>query len=526
MKAWALFLMLLLSCLSPRAEEAGQAAASATSEVVALPPLLVEESREDQHWLYATCDQVEALSLCPSGFTKDFVQQMALLERLLTLVLPRELQWNRSKPLRLLLYSKSGKDGLSNRFVSSQSRVPMMPNLRIDDFDGSVMCTIVNTELIGDNLALRYERGYVTTQMLRRMPTLPQWYVEGVLQLFSSLHFSKEFGFFQAHMHGSLDPMKWTHKEARRTIGSVVDWPRQLIPIKELLEAADWPVDESPDSQKFRSLIGIQSALLVRWGLEDQPTTRRERFTYYVARASAEPRNEALLRECLGLTYAQLRDELSDYLPRAVTKELELPVGSLGEFGEASVRPAAPNEIYRIKGEWERLACRKVKAEASEQVKSHVELYLKQARRTFSQATALEKKDGLLLQSAGLFELEFGDEDIGRGLLEEALVAGPSLAPRAAFELAQLRLISARRAAGEGVPIGRVEAGRIRVLLRMADGQEPALPEVYALWAQLCLYEGKAAAGEDLAVLEQALARFPRLRALAVLIEQAKTGVP
>jgi tetratricopeptide (TPR) repeat protein len=119
-----------------------------------------------------------------------------------------------------------------------------------------------------------------------------------------------------------------------------------------------------------------------------------------------------------------------------------------------------------------------------------------------------------LLALCGQLELDAGNNDRAQYYLEQALKLG-TLPPRAAFDLALLRMneLSYQEGGRTKLPPDRVE--ELKVLFRMAHEQKPPLFHVYELWTAVCASTG-VVTQEDLKALEFGAQHFPQRKKLVL----------
>lgn len=279
------------------------------------------------------------------------------------------------------------------------------------------------------------------------------------------------------------------------------DYPRAFLPLHELLawHRGRVPPEDSPAHKIWRS----QSALLIRWSLDGDPA-RRAALWRFVARSAVEHVNEALLRDCLGLDYAGLRDRLSDYLPTAVTTPIRIRAGKMPPLPKLRLRDATPIEVARIKGDWERLVVSNVKLRHPE----YLERYQEQAERTFDEPRVRDSTDPQLLAVKGLYHCELGDDAAALPLLEAAAQAR-IVRPRVYIELARLRFAAARAALPPDARLSPADANRVLAPLALGRAQYPVLVETYLLPAEVWIHSRAALNSQNARLIEEGLGLFP-----------------
>ena len=205
----------------------------------------------------------------------------------------------------------------------------------------------------------------------------------------------------------------------------------------------------------------------------------REALWKFAARATEGPVSEDIFEAIFGFGFSELRDRLSDYLPKAVEQTARVAPGRLPPLPEIEIERATPNQIARVRGEWERLAIGHVQRRLP-QVR---EPYIVQARRTLRRAFEAGDRDPRLLATIGLCEIDAGNEAGAREFLEPA-VALRVVRPRAYYELARLRFAELRRGVPETNVFSFTELAPIIEPLRSALMQSPPLAEVHTMLAE------------------------------------------
>ena len=137
------------------------------------------------------------------------------------------------------------------------------------------------------------------------------------------------------------------------------------------------------------------------------------------------------------------------------------------------VERATPNEIARVRVEWERLAIGHVQR----RLPRVREPYIAQARRTLRRAYNAGDRDPRLLATMGLCEIDADNPGEARQYLEPA-IAGGVVRPRAYYELARLRFAELRRGAPETKIFSFTELAPVIDPLRRAVTQATQLEEV------------------------------------------------
>lgn len=492
---------------------------------VALPPFLVEEAQKGPPWRYAAPPGYEVLSRCSDSVTRRVVASHQRLHQLLAEVLPPSLQFQCTVPRTLIVYDEELQPAASREVILRllrqdalapaedlpapsfgrggfrpavpARRMSFLPNLRLWDRDAMAVFMIVRRDDF-DAERLSLTQDYVSFLVKNRLPALPPWFVAGFLTLYGQMHNEGE--------RLTLDELEWI--SAAHTAALKKD-PKTAPPIQPLADFFALRLPEPGEPPAFEPLKAwaAQAALFVRWGLEADEGAHRAALWRFTERAAVHGASEELFTECFGVGYAAAHEKLAAYLPVAVRRSVvfRIPRGA-PRPAPLVLRNANDTEIARLKGDWERLEVPYVK-----KIEPRLaEKYLEQARRTFRRAHDRGDRDPRLLAVMGLCEADAGDDAAARELLEAAAMVGP-LRPRANYELARLRLAAARAApAGPGPLIDSEQVAEILKPLFAARADEPPLPEVYELIADVWAVAATKATRGHLGVLDEGVRLFPR----------------
>lgn len=500
------------------------AGAAESKPLVTLPPFVVEEAAQPLPWRYTEVAGVEVLSCCPDPLTRRLVANHFRLHALLGELLPAALQLKLSGPNTLLFVDSARQPPTSQEVVAHMAlsavdqqaldnvavpiddgrlrrrapppRYTFLPNLRLWDRDAQALFAIVKeSEFDANRVALSSE--YVSYILRNRLPALPPWFVSGILSLHARAAFSEDAL--------TLEPVDWLSEGGSAALRGGPTANRALLPLADFFAGELAAADPAPG--EGLSLWQAQAALFVRWGLAGRGSPRRTALWKFAERAALEPVTENLFRECFGLDYATARQQLTLYLPEAMREKLVLRPGQRPRAPDYALRAATEVEIARLKGDWERLEIGFVKA----QFPALTAKYVDQARRTLRRAYDRGSRDPALLTAMGLGEVDAGDDAAARELLEDAATRTKTLRPRAAYELARLRLAALDTAStGGGRRLTPAQANPVLTLLFATREQQPPLPEVYTLIAEVWAASAEPPTRDQLAVLEQGVRLFPR----------------
>lgn len=496
----------------------------AEAKVVALPPFLVEEKANALPWRYADVAGVEVLSSCSERLTRDLIANHHRLHTLLGELLPPELQLKTTEKQTLLFVDSSHQPATSQEVVAQLAltsaeqdrladpavplddgrlrrrppppRYTFLPNLRLWDRDsGALFAVVSEKEFDAKRVALAPD--HVAYLLQNRLPALPAWFVSGVLTLQARAEFTADAL--------AIERIDWPGASGAAALKRGAEARRAVLPLAEFF-AGDLAAGDA-GSDEALSLWQAQAALLVHWGLAGRGAPRRAALWQFVARAATEPVTAALFQECFGLDFAKAQEQLTAHLAEATREKLVLRPPQRPRLPDYALRPATDTEIARLKGDWERLEIGYVKAHFP----TLAPKYIEQARRTLRRAHERGSRDPRLLAVMGLCEVDAGNDSAAREFLEAAAAASKTLRPRAWFELARLRLAALKATrSGAELRLGPEQINEVLAPLAAAREQEPPLPEVYELIAEVWAASAQPPTRAQLALLEEGVRLFPR----------------
>lgn len=454
-------------------------AIAAGAGVVELPPMMVEESVSGVPWLYVKAGGTEFLSRCSASTTRNLVEAWLDRMQLMRVLLPDEFLAHMDVPAVFVIYGQDLKQTVSAEIqrelqavrggeASSGDRVNIAPNMRLVDRDLHASIAYIDESQF-DAAALSIAPNHVRYLLRGRVPEPPGWLVEGVERVWQRTDFILD--------PITLAPLVWLNPTESEALAADPTRPRALLPASELFELDALRAAETPHRRRVEARASTQE-LFVRWALVSGEATRAALWKF-AARAAEGPVSEEMFEDAFGFGYAELRDRLSDFLPRAVRAPARIRPGPRPPLPRIEVEAATPNEVARVRGEWERLAIGYVRRRLPEAR----EPYVAQARRTLRRAYDAGDRDPRLLATMGLCEIDAGDEAAARRYLEAA-VAGGVARPRAYHELARLRYEELRREAAESRQFSFLELAPVFDVLRRGLAQAPPLPESYTLLAE------------------------------------------
>lgn len=492
----ALFLSFALGVIPARAAEPAP---------VELPPMLVEETKETQRWLYVRDSGTEYLSRCSAATTRRYVEAWQRQHQLLRELVPEQFLARMDAPAVMVLCPQDAKQPVSEEIqrmlrTEGGTRHGFAPNMRLNDYDTHATFVYID-EARFDDSTLIVAPSHLHLLLERRLPILPAWFTEGIERTYPDADFVRA--------PVTLGPLVWADRWTTAELRRDREGARALMPAGEFFAPDALRGEANRHPKRIETMLS-QVVLFFRWAVDSGRPTR-EALWRFAARAAEEPVTEEMFESCFGFGFSELRDRLSDYLGRAVQEAPRIDFGKLPALPRVEVRPATPNEIARLRGEWERLAIGHVQRLVP-QVR---ELYVEQARRTLRRAFERGDRDPRLLATMALCEIDAGNDDGAREFLEPAVAAGV-VRPRAYFELARLRSLALRR----NQPLNRLftyaELATIFDPLRQVMRQSPAIPQAHMLFAESWVRCSGAPAAEDWAILAQGARLFARWPSVSV----------
>jgi hypothetical protein len=511
--AWALPPALSLSL---RAADAS----AAMGAPVELPPMMVEESVSSVPWLHVNVGGAEFLSRCSASTTRQFVEAWLTKMRLVRVLVPEEFLARMDVPAVVVLYAQdlqhsvsaeiqrelqAGNDGTPGGEYPRENRVNIAPNMRLSDRDMHASIVYID-ETLFDGSTLSIAPGHVRYLLKGRVPELPPWLVDGVERAWRGADFVAE--------PITLAPLVWNNRAESEALAGDATRPRALLPANELFASDVVRVAENHHPRHVATRASTQE-LFFRWAITSGRAMRAALWKFG-ARAAEGPVTEEMFEESFGFGFAEVRERLSDYLPKAVGETRRIRPGRLPPPPEFEIERATSNDIARVRGEWERLAIGYVQR----RLPRVRDPYIAQARRTLRRAFDAGDRDPRLLATMGLCEIDADNEGAARQFLEPAVAAGV-VRPRAYYELARLRFADLQRGVSEATLFSFTELAPIIEPLRRAVTQSPPLAEVFAMlgnaWSRCELSPNTA----EFAELEAGARLFPRQPIVALPIARA-----
>ncbi|MDO8543325.1 MAG: hypothetical protein Q7S40_23045 [Opitutaceae bacterium] len=492
----------------------------ATAAPVELPPMMVEESISSAPWFHVHVGGAEFLSRCSASTTRQFIEAWLTRMQLVRVLVPEDFLARMDVPTVIVLYAQdlqqtisaeiqrelqAGDDGRRDGDPVRGSRVNIAPNMRLSDRDMHASIVYIDESLF-DASTLSIAPGHVRFLLQGRVPELPLWLVEGIERTWRTSDFVLE--------PITLRPLVWHNQDESDALARDASRPRALLPAAELFATDALRAAENRHPRRAATRASEQD-LFFRWALVSGGRTR-EALWKLAARAAEGPVTGEVFEACFGFDFSELRDRLSDYLPKAVEEMARIQPGKLPPLPEFEVERATPNEIARVRGEWERLAIGHVQR----RLPQAREPYIAQARRTLRRAFDAGDRDPRLLATMGLCEIDAGNEGGAREFLEPAIATGV-VRPRGYYELGRLRFAALQRGVPDTKLFSFTELMPILEPLRRALTQAPPLPEVFVLLAEAWARCEMAPNAAEFAELETGARLFARRPAVGLSIALA-----
>ncbi len=499
----------------------------ANSTVYELPKFTVTNPLElpaPEAWRYTRIPGFEVLSNASDGATQRFLREFQVMQQVLDITWPVLRRASAPLPTTLILTTR-GK--AADSFLYPRGRLMSSGDaFEFQEFDASdptqtrgglnhvasrfyaseeQACIVVNLADEGTGNADPYRQfyeQYLRYLMSRFEAPSPPWLVEGIASLFAGIDYSDkwiEFG----QLGGRKDDFNQllTPKPAETPAGDPDDSASQTQrddavpgPLKSgvgavpaldaMLSATEEQLRADPKLRMFAR--GFVHLCLYGRGLKYQKP-----LFVYLGRVKGGAGTQQVFRECFGMSYAQMRDELVGYAAFTDYRHIQFNAQKgqgLTRPEAATLRAATPAEIGRIKGEGLILAGNRDAA--------LLELLAPYVR---------GQQDNDLLAALALAELQSENRTRvarGRRLLEIATTGGTTRA-RAYLEIARLRYTEA---------VGPLEGARreqVLELLRKAAALPPAQEAVYELLADVWSNAADQPPAADVLLLERGAARFP-----------------
>ena len=498
-----------------------RAAEGVGGPVVEMPAFVITEPRPSERaWRYAEAEGFEIISQVSDDATQ---QVFAALWRGPRLTLPPALRPNPATPTAVIIFDQEGDRAAGPSSLGSLKK----EHEQSSHWTNVIKRTLPDREVFCVNLAGRYFtysstfRFDLRTLLALHTPAAPPWLLEALYGAYGLYREGIEYP--DRGKHAGVVSALWCKEaeliRAEQVVGlansyfdTAPEKRRGAIAAAPALRdamvspAALWTGGSAEDrrSPDENARWAASCALFVRWGLYAQDGKRHDALWRFAAEACGRVVDEAFFRECFGIGYDEVRDEMAWYLPIALGERTSRPIAPL-VVPPLALRPATKSEVARVRGDWERGEATLLQARFPEIAAK----YGAKAGRTLRAAYAADPTDVRLAAVLGLYEFESGDNPRALALLAAATVGGQAR-PRAWFTLAHLRFFEINGRIGARAPIPHVDALPVLLPLEQAWRQEPAMTVTYELLAELWRRCPDLSAVEVLARLQEGQKRFPR----------------
>lgn len=510
--------------------------------VVELPPYVVNEQSPHAQlgvppWRFVRAGSVEVVSQAADWATLRLLRHHHVLNHLLAELVPPALQVQLERPDIFVVYNLRVHLPVPGELLAALRRTQAaeekdgrggpvewsirdLLNYRFWDLDSTATFLVLDEDAIR-RASVTLTPVDVRSRLERRVPALAPWFVEGFLEFYRGnvrmeSHLpSRNSSLVAADPRTAepvgeieVEPLVWVSRaETERLKRDPELHGVELLPMGELFgEPPEWAAEPDREPMRRRQLV-----LFLRWALDPGLGVDRRpglwRFVEATARGRAAPE---LFRECFGVGEYEAGQELLDYLPQAIRQGYRIDPGPPPPLAIPPLRDATPDEKSLLRGELERMEVAHV-ARVSPDLRR---MYAGQARRQLQPAYDRGNRELRLIEALALCECDAGEAEAALPFLREA-EARPGVKPRITYELARIGLAEARLRAPDG-HVSRADAAGLLALLRTAHRQPPPMAEVDELFAEVWLRAGLAPAPEDFALLDEAVARYPRRASLAL----------
>ncbi|HEY1111159.1 MAG TPA: hypothetical protein VGE76_21055, partial [Opitutaceae bacterium] len=406
------------------------------------------------------------------------------------------------------LYSQEIRQTLSaeiqRELQDAKDGAAIAPSMRLADRDMHASIAYIDEALFNAE-TMSISPSHVHYLLRNRIPELPGWFVDGVERTLRSIDHQEP--------PVTLLPLRWLDSRQSAALASDASYPRALLPAAELFATGAAHAGESRHPRRRATRLA-QQELFCRWALSTPAT--REAFWKLANHAASSPLTEDFFEALFGFDYSELRDRLSDYLRAATRRGQSIDIGDLPPLRELQIERASPNQIARLRGEWERLAVNHVQR----RLPGAREPYLAQARRTLRRAYDAGDRDPRLLATLGLCEVDAGNDAGAREFLGPATAAGV-VRPRAYAEVARIRFAPLRERIAQEKSLSFTELAPVIGPLRQGVRQAPPLAETYVLLAEAWAACELSPTAEEFAELEAGARLFARYPEYALPLARA-----
>jgi hypothetical protein len=466
-----------------------------------MAPFLVEESMlSEETWLYAKGPGFEILSACDEQATARFSRTLVRLRQDVGQFLPRKILTLSGLPATYILIPKgfhsSIEPGILDDSGKARSPAAFQPvrDILLADPDSVYFLVELNEwEDLTRQVNFINTTSYIQFLLGLQRPRLAPWFVVGMTGLYGSMRFPWPASGFA--------PEPWLSEDDARSLRRDPLTPRPLLPLDELF-LPGFPADRTP---AYRKVWRAEAELFVRWALSGDSATERGRLWALAEATANQPPSEALFQSTFGLNYADGRDALSDFLPRAVGDRLDAHAGETVEPNAIANDDATGAQCRRILSE----LARRCMSVARAQYPDQATLYTSHAEVLLRHAYSAGPGDADVAASWALFLLEIGDRAGARKILAH-LAETPGVRPLARLEWGRLKLQDALRTPeGKAGSLSEAQGQGILGLCRSVQDAGLSEPGSYDLESEVLGHLRREPTGAELGSLYRGSMLFP-----------------
>lgn len=503
------------------------------------------EGDADTPWLIARIGHTEVLSRCSPDQTATLINRYQRLNAMLAAIYPVALQPEHDVPATLFIDDRNSNPATDKlrREQSGSTVVRAIPG-RLTNFhrwdQDSQAIHFVLSEFDDELRPLTLTPAYLRYLLETRTPTLPRWFIEGMVTLRGTIVLpvppvAEREGLSDVitvrqswskfpYDKVTVQPFVWqSYEETRQMLAVFKRVSRStgrfqlpdsfpFLPLAKLLDTNALS-DLSPQEA---AIFPYQAALLIRWALDPNQQAQRQvaapaqpnpaALWQFVADSAGDPASTGRFAAVFGESTAQVEAHLKAYLPFACldNSTFALHPPDSAAITAPTLKPATSREVSLIKGRFERLETLYIRATLPELTPEYTE----RARNTLTRKNFEAHPPPAQLAELGLLEADLGNLAAARPLLAEAAQARV-VHPRLYFELARIEYAQLLKNKIDWSKPPR-EIERIEQLLRVGVEQRPALPAAYELLFDLWLQHNRPPTPSEFLLLQRGPQLFPR----------------